>query len=43
MFKKLFKELNILIYKIMFIIRNRCYKDIFKYYKNINVCVCLDL
>jgi len=43
-FKKLCKQLNILIYKVAFIIRIRGYKDINKYYKNINIynlhCVC---
>jgi len=38
-FKKLCKQLNILIYKVVFIIRNRGYKNINKYYKNINVYV----
>jgi len=41
-FKKLCKQLNILIYKVAFIIRNRGYKNINKYYKNINVYVYLE-
>jgi len=41
-FKTLCKKLNILTYKVVFILRNRGYKNINKYYKTINVYMCLD-
>jgi len=41
-FKKLCKKLNILTFKVVFILRNRGYKNINKYYKTINVYVCLE-